>query len=147
MARTRYLLGLGLLLLTFPQPGFTQAIGGFTQPNGEGAITGGVIEVTDADSYDVRKLELGRGQTADIIVYLSSLGDLVEKYLVILRRATDNKRVRTLLSDKHGRVKFADIPPGEYRIYVSRRVKEDGDMSTVKIGDVRLYVSPPKFVR
>ena len=103
------------------------------------------IQVINADTTDVYTLELKKGQAADIIVYLASLGDLVEKYLVILRRETDNKRIRTLLSDKHGRVKFKVIPPGSYRVYVSRRVLEDERLSTVRIGDIR--VIPAQAIR
>ena len=103
------------------------------------------IQVINADTTDVYTLDLKKGQAADIIVYLASLGDLVEKYLVILRRETDNKRIRTLLSDKHGRVRFKVIPPGSYRVYVSRRVLEDERLSTVRIGDIR--VIPAQAIR
>ncbi len=102
------------------------------------------IQVTNADTTDVHTLELKTGQAADILVYLASLGDLVEKYLVILRRDSDNKRVRTLLSDKHGRVRFRVVPPGKYRVYVSRRVFEEGRLSTVQVGDIRIIPAKSK---
>lgn len=98
-----------------------------------------LIEVADADSQEVRRLTLKEGQNADVVVYLSSLGDMLDKFLVILRRESDNKRIQTELSDVHGRVRFRNIEAGAYRVYVSRQVKEDGDLSTVKIGDVRVF--------
>ncbi len=102
------------------------------------------VTVINASSADVHKLELKNGQAADIVVYLSSFGDLVENFLVILRRESDNKRIRTLLSDKHGRVRFRIIPPGNYRVYVSRRVSDDGHLSTVEVGDIRVVPSKRK---
>jgi hypothetical protein len=97
-----------------------------------------VIEVSGVDFDETRKMDLREGQFADVIVYLKSFGDMVDKYLVTLRSGDDNKRVSALLSDQHGRVLFKKLPPGKYRIEVSRRIREDGRLSTVSIGDVML---------
>ena len=107
------------------------------------AAAADTVEVSSPNSYEVRKLELKSGQSADVLVYLQSFGDMVDKYLVTIRREEDNRRLGALLSDKHGRVTFKHIPPGKYRVDISRRVREDGRLSTVLIGDVVVSVSAP----
>jgi hypothetical protein len=97
-----------------------------------------VIEISGVDFDETRKMELREGQSADVVVYLKSFGDMMDKYLVTLRTGEDNKRVSALLSDQHGRVLFKNLPPGKYRVEVSRRIREDGRLSTVSIGDIML---------
>lgn len=99
------------------------------------------LEVSDTNSSEVRKLELKEGQSADMLVYLQSYGDMVDKYLVTLRRESDNKRMAALLSDDYGRVLFKNLAADRYRVEVSRRIREDGRLSTVSIGDVVLSPS------
>lgn len=103
------------------------------------------IEVTSANLHEVRRLDLPKGHNANVLVYLQSFGDLVEKYLVTLRIESDNKRVKSLLSDRHGRVLFKGIAAGKYRVEVSRRIREDGRLSTVSVGDVVLSASREKI--
>ncbi len=99
------------------------------------------IEVYNADSEEVRKLEVKPGQAVDIMVYLKSFGDMVDNYLVILRTDEDGKRVAAFLSDINGRVKFAKVPPAKYHVEVNKKVRTDGRMSNVSIGDVMLSES------
>jgi hypothetical protein len=100
------------------------------------------LRVSNTNSEDVFVLNLPSGETGNVLVYLMSFGDMVDQYLVTLRREDDNKRIGALLSDRHGRVIFRKVPVGSYRVEVSRRIREDGELSTVQVGDIRL--SPTK---
>ena len=103
-----------------------------------------IIGISGTDQ--VEDIALGYAELADVQVYLESLGDLVDKYLVMLISNADNKRIRSKLSDEHGRVRFVGIAPGDYRVEVSRKLREDGELSTVKIGDLVLTRSQKRDI-
>ncbi|HQH27202.1 MAG TPA: hypothetical protein PLP17_07380 [Oligoflexia bacterium] len=100
-----------------------------------------VIEVGSPDLAEARRLELPEGQTADVLVHLKTFTDTVDDYLVTLSHDEDNRRVAALLSDRHGRVMFKEVPPGKYRVELKTKVRDDGDVSTVTLGDIMLAVS------
>lgn len=102
------------------------------------------LEVTPVNSFEIKKLELAEGQTADIIVYLKSVGEPVNNFLVTLKRDIDNKRVAAMLSDRYGRVSFEKVSLGRYRVDVNKKILEGGDVSTVSVGDILLSVHTDK---
>lgn len=96
------------------------------------------VSVYLPSSDEEQKLKLRPKQKASIYVFLSSLGDSMDKFMVSLVSLTDNKLVANKLSGPDGEVVFRKIPPGEYTVFVNRRVLRDEEMSSVKVADVRL---------
>ena len=96
------------------------------------------IEIGNLDNDEVRVLEYNKDQLVQITVHLMSYGDLVENYLVTLRREPENTRIKTLLSDRNGIVRFRGISAGKYRVELSSKRTADGNVSTVRVGDVVL---------
>ncbi len=105
------------------------------------AVLAQMIEVGSPDLAETRKLELAEGQTADVLVHLKTFTDTVDDYLVTLSNDEDDRRIAALLSDHHGRVLFKNVPPGKYRVELKIKVRDDGDVSTVTLGDIMLAVS------
>ena len=99
------------------------------------------IQVTNTDNDEVRKLEVPPGQHADIKVYLKSFGDVVDNYQVLLFSEEGGRQVAALSSDQNGNVEFLNLPPGNYHVDVNKKLKTEGKLSTVSIGDVMLRVS------
>jgi hypothetical protein len=81
-------------------------------------------------------------QQAVVFVYLSSLGDPLDKYMVSIVSNEDNRLVANALSGAEGIVVFRKILPGDYTVYVNRRVVHDEVVSSVRVADVRIKTSP-----
>lgn len=106
-----------------------------------------VVVVSNDDSNELQRITPGPGRTVDVTVYLASLGDMVGDYLVTLRRDSDNKRMQAVLSDKYGQVLFQNIPPGYYHVEVGRKLKDEGELTSISVGDVRLAISSRRVAK
>jgi hypothetical protein len=93
-------------------------------------------------SEEEHRVELRRHQTATVFVYLASLGDPLDKYMVSIVSDKDNKLIANSLSGSEGIIIFKKINAGSYTVFVNRRVVRDEVLSTVKIGDIRLKAVP-----
>jgi hypothetical protein len=101
-----------------------------------------LVKVYIPSSDEEKVIALKPNQKASVFVYLSSLGDPLDKFMVSIVSNTDNKLLANTLSGSDGEVVFRKIPAGNYTVYVNRRVVRDDEMSTVKVGDVRLRAYP-----
>lgn len=97
-----------------------------------------MVRVYIATTGEERSIELKHSQLATVKVYLASLGDMVDKFMISLLDLKTNKIVASQLSDVDGIAIFRKIPPGSYNAYVNTRVKEDGEIYNVKVADVVL---------
>jgi len=96
------------------------------------------VKVYIPGTHDEKEIELRFAQTATVKVYLSSLGDMVDKFMVSLLDMETNVIHASKLSDVDGIVVFRKVPPGSYAAYVNTRVKEDGERYNVRVGDIFL---------
>ena len=112
----------------------------FFQSNIDAADTTETILVTDRDSFETSKLEIGADGRADLRVYLKSGGEVVDGYKISLVDNETRKVVKTLLSDAEGKVVFGNLSPGTYTV-VLRRTEEQKRISTVLVGSLVLKPS------
>ena len=63
---------------------------------------------------------------------------MVDKYMVSLLDLNTNQVVASQLSDLDGVAVFRKVPVGSYHVYVNKRLKEDGEISSVVVSDVVL---------
>lgn len=102
-----------------------------------------LISVIIPDTSETETLELKGHQTAHVKVYLSSLGDQVDTYMVSLINTNEQTQIYNLISDVAGEVVFKKIPAGTYAVYLNRKVaNEEQENSTVKISDIVLKAFP-----
>ena len=88
--------------------------------------------------YDHYGVELQANQSALVIVYLKSEGDILEGFKVHILRESSNEVVQSQTSDSNGVVNFKGIGPGRY--YVQVEVPENvRRVNTVALGDCRIY--------
>ena len=95
------------------------------------------VEVGHFGSYEFRSIELQKGETADLMVFLASQGEMVEGYKISLVRERTRRVVKTVVSGSHGIVTFPNLRPDKYTI-VLRRTARQRKTSSVRIGDFRL---------
>ena len=101
------------------------------------------VSVIIPDTSEVESVTLKSYQVAQVKVYLSSLGDTMDKYMVSLVDTNLNTVVANLVSDESGEVIFKKLPPGTYALSLNRKVAfEEQEHSTVKIGDVVIKAYP-----
>ncbi|HMO18684.1 MAG TPA: hypothetical protein PKA63_10550 [Oligoflexia bacterium] len=100
------------------------------------------VEIYIPTSGETHSVKLRKNQSAIVYVFLSSLGDPLDAFMVSLVSNSDNKLVGSVLSGSAGEVSFSKISAGSYTVYVNRRVREEGEFSSVKVGDVRLKAYP-----
>jgi hypothetical protein len=100
-----------------------------------------LIEVSSPDWNETRSLQLRQGEQADLTVYLQSSGDMVGDYRVIVVQKEDFKMVQTFRTDKHGKVVFKNLIPGDYLVLLRKTDSQKEIGPTVGFGDMRLSVS------
>ncbi len=100
------------------------------------------VRVYIPSSDEEQVIYLKQHQKATVFVYLSSLGDPLDKYMVSIVSNTDNRLIANILSGPEGEVVFRKIEAGEYTVFVNRRVIRDEMMSSVKVADVRIKAVP-----
>lgn len=100
--------------------------------------TKNMVKVYIPGTHDEKSIDLGLAQTATVKVYLSTLGDMVDKFMVSLLDMETNVIQESKLSDVDGIVIFRKVPAGSYAAYINTRVKEDGERYSVKVADVFL---------
>lgn len=108
----------------------------------QNSIEDSLVRVYIPTSDEEKVVALKPNQKASVFVYLSSLGDPLDKFMISIVSNTDNTLMANTLSGPDGEVVFRKIPPGNYTVYVNRRVVRDDEMSSVKVGDVRLRAYP-----
>ena len=98
------------------------------------------IEVRPEHALTPKSFELPAGAMADVIVMVTSAGEMVSNFNVILTGEKDKTAVAQGTSDANGEVLLSKIAPGKY---VARLVItfEKRRRTTVAIGDVILRVS------
>ncbi len=98
------------------------------------------IEVRPEHALAPKSFELPAGAMADVIVMVTSAGEMVSNFNVILTGEKDKTAVAQGTSDANGEVLLSKIAPGKY---VARLVItfEKRRRTTVEIGDVILRVS------
>ncbi|MFN8392419.1 MAG: hypothetical protein U0136_19155 [Bdellovibrionota bacterium] len=96
------------------------------------------LEILSPDTGDRVVEELAPDETAELVIYLKSFGDLVGGYRVTVLD-DQGRQVGKNISDMFGVAKFTNMPAGRYRISVEKnRVNERGGPSTVSVGDLRV---------
>lgn len=101
------------------------------------------VTVTIIDTGEKEEIELKSHQTAQIKVFLSSLGDMLGEYMVTLTDISRQKTFSNLLTDDLGEVIFRKVPPGDYAVYLNKKVAtEEQERSTVRVSDVILKAYP-----
>lgn len=111
-----------------------------TDKDDASAEEGQKVEVGHFSSYEFREISLKKGETADLMVFLSSQGEMVEGYKISLVRERTRRVVKTVVSGTHGVVTFPNLRPDKYTI-VLRRTNRQRKTSSVAIGDFRLKKS------
>ena len=102
-----------------------------------------MVSIIIPDTSETETLELKNHQTAHVKVYLSSLGDQVDAYMVSLIDTSQKTQIFSLISDVAGEVVFKKVPAGTYAVYLNRKVgTEEQENSTVKISDVIIKAYP-----
>ena len=102
-----------------------------------------LVSVIIPDTSETETLELKNHQTAHVKVYLSSLGDQMDAYMISLIETSQNTQIVSLISDVAGEVVFKKVPAGTYAVYLNRKVANaEQENSTVKISDVVLKAYP-----
>jgi hypothetical protein len=101
-----------------------------------------VVRIYIPGSGEEHAVSLKPHQKASVFVYLSSLGDPLDGYMVSLVSDSDNKLAGNRLSGPDGEVVFRKIDAGEYTVFVNRRVVRDEEVSSVKVADVRIKALP-----
>ncbi len=91
-------------------------------------------------SFEQKTISLEPGESADIVVHLLTFGVVVSGYKIALVRDVDGKLLSTIISDKHGLVKFSRVPPGEYTVTMLR-TEEQKMEAQIGIGDVIVSLS------
>ncbi len=133
------------LIMTYPGKIFA-ILGGFLvlaiffQLNVNAADPSETIVVTDRDSFETSKLDIGADGRADLRVYLKSGGEVVDGYKISLVDNETRKVVKTLLSDAEGKVVYGNLGPGTYTV-VLRRTEEQKRNSSVLVGSLVLRPS------
>lgn len=95
------------------------------------------------ESDETKELNLKKHQTGSVKVYLSTLGEQVDKYMVSIIRLGEDKVVASGLTDVHGEISFRKLSPGKYTVYLNKKVNvEENELTTVKIGDFYLKATP-----
>ncbi len=100
------------------------------------------VQAFDAD-VESRKIELKEGQTAELIVYLKSAGEMLDGFRLFLLRDPANTLIATERSDETGVITFGDLAAGEYTVLLRKNKTQKYRYPTVEIGDIRLQPSPP----
>jgi hypothetical protein len=108
----------------------------------QNSIEEALVRVYIPTSDEEKVIRLKPNQKASVFVYLSSLGDPLDKFMVSIVSNTDNTLLANTLSGPDGEVVFRKIPAGNYTVYVNRRVVRDDEVSSVRVGDVRLRAYP-----
>ena len=102
-----------------------------------------LISVIIPDTSETETLEMRSHQTAQVRVFLSSLGDPLDTYMVSLIDTNHQSKIDNLISDASGEVIFKKVPAGTYAVYLNRKVKdEEQENSTVKISDLIIKAYP-----
>lgn len=95
------------------------------------------------ESDETKELNLKKHQTGSVKVYLSTLGEQVDKYMVSIIRLGEDQIVASGLTDVHGEINFRKLSPGKYTVYLNKKVNvEENELTTVKIGDFFLKATP-----
>ena len=98
------------------------------------------VEVRFEGSYESRTLEVEKGQTADIDVYLESAGRPVDGYTVALIRHKDSRILRSITSAESGHLRFLNVPPLKYKVKIIA-IPKPLRGAFVSIGDVRVSLT------
>jgi hypothetical protein len=101
-----------------------------------------LVKVYNPVDGEEDQLRLKRGESANVKIFLGSLGDMLDKFMITLLNMETNDLVSSQLSDVHGEVIFRKIPAGNYSVYVNKRVMENGEFSSVKVTDVKITTYP-----
>jgi hypothetical protein len=101
-----------------------------------------VVRIYIPSSGEEHAVKLKPHQKASVFIYLSSLGDPLDGYMVSLVSDRDNKLAANRLSGPDGEIVFKKIDEGEYTVFVNRRVVRDEEISSVKVADVRIKALP-----
>ncbi len=102
-----------------------------------------VVSVIITDTEETEWIELKGRQTAQIKVYLSSLGDMLDEYMVSLIDTSRKKPLLSLISDTSGIVIFRKVPPGNYAVFVNQKVTtEEQEHNTIKVSDIVMKAYP-----
>lgn len=104
------------------------------------------LVIGQPDSYEYKTLNLEKGQTGDVTVFLETAGAELDGFKVILVRIHDSVILQTGISGADGIVKFPKVEPGHYDV----ELRKEGDKILdvyVSIGDFDVALTPtPKPV-
>lgn len=102
-----------------------------------------MVAVTIPETSETETIELKSHQTALVKVYLSSLGDMLDSYMISLVDISSNRPTVNLLSDANGEVVFKKVAAGNYAVHINRKAStEEQENSTAKISDLILKAYP-----
>lgn len=98
------------------------------------------VEVRREHASDAQNVELPAGSSADVIVMVTSAGEMVNNYNVALVSVEDKRIIAQGVSDANGEVLFQKVSPGKYvaKLLIT---KDKRRRTTVEIGDLLLRVS------
>ncbi len=100
-----------------------------------------------SDIYQVDMLE---NETAEVTVFLSSSGDTLGGFKILLRKSESKAspgpwtRGKILEADDSGIVTFTGVEPGIYEVTTEKKPSVLGGDSSVMIGDLRINVISAK---
>jgi hypothetical protein len=102
-----------------------------------------LVSVTIPETSETEFQELKNHQTGLVKVFLSSLGDMVDSYMISLVDLTGGSKTVNLLTDSDGIVTFKKVPAGNYAVHINRKAAtEDQEHGTVKISDIIIKAYP-----
>ena len=100
-----------------------------------------VVEVTSPDFDEKKTLTLDGGQTADVVVYLKSAGEMVNGIQVLLLDRETEQRLAVGRSNQDGMVLFGRLSAGKYVVTTNKTRLFRKTRPTVAIGDVDIHLT------
>ncbi len=96
-----------------------------------------VVEIFAPETENHAKIELMPEESAELTIYLKSLGDLLYGYKIYLYN-TKGELVGQTFSDENGIAIFTKIPTGKYMITVEKKINERGGDTRINVGDMNI---------
>ncbi len=97
------------------------------------------LKIDYGNPRDIKLIELGSGESANVFVHVASVGEVVEGLRVSLVNLQTRKKLIST-ADGAGVAKFNEISAGQY-IVVLRLPSSMLAKTTVHVGDVTVYLS------